>query len=65
MCMAIAAQSFDAWLESQERMMRAWLSEAALDPTADHAQLARLEAHCRWLAAERAESYSARRAGGA
>jgi len=55
MCMAIAAQSFDAWLESQERMMRAWLTEAALDPSADGAQLERLEQHCRWLAEERRE----------
>lgn len=63
MCMSIAAESFAAWLETQERMMRAWVAQAALDPAADTRQIARLEAHCRWLARERAEVLgSARRA---
>jgi hypothetical protein len=52
--MAIAAGSLAAWLESQERIMRAWLSEAALDPNADEALLERLDRHCQWLAQERA-----------
>jgi hypothetical protein len=51
--MTYAAHSLAAWLESQERMMRAWVSEAALDPYADHGLLMRLETHCRWLAEER------------
>lgn len=54
MCMAIAAQSVSAWLECQERLMRAWLTEAALDPGVDPALLERLETHCCWLAQERA-----------
>jgi len=55
MCMSIAVESLAAWLESQERMMRAWCADAALDPAADLRQIARLEAHCRWLAEERAQ----------
>lgn len=54
MCMTIAAHSLDAWLASQERMMRAWVAEVALDPDADLHLVERLESHCRWLAQERA-----------
>ncbi len=54
MCMTIAVGSMAAWLESQERMMAAWCAEAALDPAADLARIERLQAHCRWLAEERA-----------
>lgn len=53
MCMTIAAASLEAWLETQERMMRAWLAEAALQPDADPALLERIEAHCAWIARER------------
>jgi hypothetical protein len=53
MCMMIAAASLSAWLDTQERMMRAWLAEAALEPDADVDHIERLERHCAWLAEER------------
>lgn len=49
MCMMIAKESLNSWLATQERMMRAWIEEAALDPNADQSLLERLEAHCTWL----------------
>jgi hypothetical protein len=52
MCLHLAQVSLEAWLASQERMMRAWEEELSLDPTADQAQLRRLEAHRQWLRQE-------------
>lgn len=54
MCMALAARSVEAWLETQEAMLRTLCAEAALDPDTDPETLARWERHCRWLAEERA-----------
>jgi hypothetical protein len=53
MCMTIAAASVEAWLETQERLLRAVCAEAALDVDADPELVARWERHCRWLSDER------------
>jgi hypothetical protein len=52
MCMMIAAQSASAWLQSQERMMRAWRDELLFSGDCDPAQIEHIDAHCRWLAEE-------------
>lgn len=52
MCLYIAQAGLEAWLASQERMMRAWEEELSLDPDADPAQLRRLGAHRQWLRQE-------------
>lgn len=53
MCMHIAAENVIAWIETQERVMRAWAAEAALHPGVDLGHLEHLEDHCRWLSEER------------
>ena len=52
MCNQLAVQSLSVWLASQERMLRAWCDEAALDPAIDEGLLARLEQHCAWMNAQ-------------
>lgn len=42
-----------AWLDNQERMLRDWLAEATRNPSVDEGWLERLQAHHRWLQAER------------
>lgn len=49
----IVDANLSAWFDSQDRMMRAWASEAMRDPAIDSDWLERLEAHHRWLQAER------------
>jgi hypothetical protein len=52
MCMTIASQSVSAWLQSQERIMRAWRDELLLTGAGDQEQIERIDAHRRWLAEE-------------
>lgn len=52
MCNQLAVLRLTAWLESQERMLRAWCHEAALDPGMDESLLERLEQHCAWMSAQ-------------
>lgn len=49
MCNQLAVLRLSAWLESQERMLRAWCDEASLDPQMDEDLLARLQQHCAWM----------------
>lgn len=49
MCNQLAFLRLTAWLESQERMLRAWCDEASLDPGMDEDLLARLQQHCAWM----------------
>jgi hypothetical protein len=52
LCNQLAVLRLSAWLESQERMLRAWCHEAALDPEMDEGLLERLEQHCAWMSAQ-------------